>query len=112
MISPNVKWDHSQPWPLPKLNLGNNLESKFEIDLTKNGEHRSFLDHKIDGRPVLPAAGYLVLVWKALANREGKVWDQMPVIFENVSIQRATILTPDGRFLDLAFFCLGLQCIF
>ena len=103
MISPNVKWDHSQPWPLPKLNLGNNLESKFEIDLTKNGEHRSFLDHKIDGRPVLPAAGYLVLVWKALANREGKVWDQMPVIFENVSIQRATVLTPDGRFLNLAF---------
>ena len=96
MISPNVKWDHSQSWPVPKVDVGNGLETSFEIDLSKNSEHRSYLDHKIDGRPVMPAAGHLVLAWKALANREGKIWDQMPVMLENITIHRATFLIPDG----------------
>ena len=99
IISNVIKWDHSDTWEVPKVDSGSNLGTSFEIDLSKNSEYRYFLDHQIDGRPVLPAAGYLVLAWKALANREERQWDQMPVMFEDVNIHRATLLVPDGMVL-------------
>ena len=100
IISNVIKWDHSDTWEVPKVDSGSNLGTSFEIDLSKNSEYRYFLDHQIDGRPVLPAAGYLVLAWKALANREERQWDQMPVMFEDVNIHRATLLVPDGMVLS------------
>ena len=97
MISPAVRWDHSVTWAVARDDEANEEGSSFEIDLSENSEYRYFLEHKIDGRPLFPGAGFLVLVWKALANREGIQYDQMPVMFEGVRIHRATILTPDSK---------------
>jgi fatty acid synthase, animal type len=52
--------------------------------------------HKIDGRVLYPATGYLVLAWQALARMKGQLYDQMPVEFQNVNIHRATVLPPTG----------------
>ena len=101
MLSPTVRWNHTQSWAVESADIENDNGSSFNIDLSKDSEYRFFLDHKIDGRPIFPGAGYLVLVWKALANREGKKWDQMPILFEDVNIHNATMLVPDSRWILL-----------
>ncbi|PIO30635.1 hypothetical protein AB205_0176750 [Aquarana catesbeiana] len=52
--------------------------------------------HCIDGRVLYPATGYLVLAWRTLARSLGVVMEQTPVIFEEVTIHRATILPKTG----------------
>ena len=97
MISPHVQLDHSHTWEVAKVSSGNNREMSFEIDLSKNSHYRHWLDHKIDGRPVLPAAAGLWLTWRALGAREEREWQKMPVLFEDVTLYRAAILNPDGN---------------
>ena len=96
MIAPCLKWDHSESWYVLREKIEDNQGSSFVIDLSKNSEYRYLLDHKVDGRSIFPAAVYYFFTWKALASREGKQWDQMPVMFEDIHMQRATMLSPDG----------------
>ena len=103
MISPLVKWDHRDSWHVLDKNNDDKDGSTFEIDLSKQSEYRYLLDHIIEGRPMLPAAVHFIFVWKALANREGKTWDQMPVHFENVQIHRAVMLIPDSKLIVFCF---------
>lgn len=50
-------------------------------------------DHKIDGRTLYPATGYLMLVWMAFAKfLSCAVWDYA-VEFKNVSFKRATVVS-------------------
>lgn len=53
--------------------------------------------HCIDGRVLYPATGYLVLAWRTLARSLGITMEQMPVIFEEVTIHQATILSKKGE---------------
>ena len=53
--------------------------------------------HMIDGRVLFPAAGYLVLAWRTLARLKGTMYQQLPVVFENICIHRATIMPHTGR---------------
>lgn len=67
----------------------------MEVSLT--GENDAYLvGHTIDGRILFPATGYMSLVWKTFAKLRGTTFDQLPVIFENVSFQRATIMQKEG----------------
>ncbi|CAG2116696.1 unnamed protein product, partial [Medioppia subpectinata] len=54
-----------------------------------------YLDHSVDGNPIFPATGYLMLAWRKLAATMGKLWYSVPVIFENVQLKRAIFLTED-----------------
>ena len=99
MLSPEVQWDHSHTWDIPIFDQRKQQGSRFEIDLSKDSEHHYLMDHVIDGRPIMPAAAYLVLAWKALANREGKEFTEIPVMFEDVKFVRRTYLSANGEFL-------------
>lgn len=55
------------------------------------------LDHCIDGRALFPATGYLCLVWRTLAHRLGLSLEQVPVVFEGVTLHQATILPRTGE---------------
>ncbi|CAG7823270.1 unnamed protein product [Allacma fusca] len=70
-------------------------EAVIEISLT-NENDEFYAGHKIDGRVLFPATGYLFLVWKTFAKLRGTNFDQLPVVFENVSFQRATIMQKEG----------------
>jgi len=60
-------------------------------------EHDAFLaGHTIDGRILFPATGYMFLVWQTFAKLQGTTYEKLPVIFENLSFQRATILQKEG----------------
>nr|KAG5704186.1 hypothetical protein BaRGS_009716 [Batillaria attramentaria] len=102
MISPLVAWDHSTSWAVPKLEdflssgSGRPTDSKCEISIADDSDDKYIEGHVIDGRVLFPAAGYLVLAWQALARLHGTVYQQLPVIFENVNIHRATIMPSTG----------------
>ncbi|XP_008469363.1 uncharacterized protein LOC103506739 [Diaphorina citri] len=60
MISPTVKWDHSIQYQVPSfLPQNNSGQNDFEISL-KNDDDKSLAGHKINGRVLYPAAGYMV----------------------------------------------------
>ena len=90
MISPLIKWDHSQSWEVPRYQA-NKSGSGFDIDLTS--EDHYLVDHKTDGQILLPGASLIMMVWKAVAEREGKLWKEMPVMFEDFTLHRGTYLT-------------------
>ncbi|KAL0116142.1 hypothetical protein PUN28_011183 [Cardiocondyla obscurior] len=97
MIGPLVRWDHSTAWDVAvfKQISGQSGECIVQIDLSKEAD--SYLaGHQIDGRILFPATGYMLLVWKTLAKLRGTDFEQLPVVFENVRFQRATIMPKEG----------------
>jgi len=97
MLSPLVKWDHSISWDVAKFGQGGSRSGESVIDVNLSSEAEAYLaGHTLDGRILFPATGYMFLVWKTLAKLRGTTYDQLPVVFENVSFQRATILQKDG----------------
>ncbi|KAM4664019.1 fatty acid synthase [Discoglossus pictus] len=102
LISPLIQWDHNQTWDVPKpedfsSGSGGSLSSTvYNIDMSPESPDAYLAGHCIDGRVLYPATGYLVLAWRTLARLLGVVMEQTPVIFEEVTIHRATILPKTG----------------
>lgn len=97
MISPLVKWDHSLQWDVASYKELMNQSGKtiVQVDLSKETDaHIS--GHQIDGRVLFPATGYLLLVWQTFAKLRAANFEQLPVVFENVRFQRATIMPKSG----------------
>ena len=95
-LSPLVKWDHSQSWLVTQypeyFNPSSNADFTVKCDINE-AEDEYIADHCVDGRILFPATGYLLLAWKMLAKCKGQFYDKMPVLFENITLHRATILT-------------------
>ncbi|KAH7943510.1 hypothetical protein HPB52_009166 [Rhipicephalus sanguineus] len=95
-----VSWDHTQSWTVagwkdfPTAAMA--LEEIVEVDLETNSGDQYLSGHRPDGRVLYPATGYLVLAWRSLARRLEKRLHQVPVIFEDVTLCRATILPKSG----------------
>ncbi|KAL1471045.1 hypothetical protein MTO96_040147 [Rhipicephalus appendiculatus] len=95
-----VSWDHTQSWTVvgwkefPTAAMA--LEEIVEVDLEAYSGDQYLSGHRPDGRVLYPATGYLVLAWRSLARRREKPLHQVPVVFEDVSICRATILPKSG----------------
>ncbi|XP_077491843.1 fatty acid synthase-like [Amblyomma americanum] len=104
-ISHLVSWDHSERWRVAKWNefagFAQSTEDVVEVDLGANEGDAYLAGHQLDGRILFPATGYIVMAWRHLAKRYGKPFHQVPVILEDVTVHRATILPKRGpvRFL-------------
>ncbi|XP_064351418.1 fatty acid synthase [Camelus dromedarius] len=101
LISPHIKWDHSQTWDVPASKdfpSGSSCSSAtvYNIDTSPESPDHYLVDHCIDGRVIFPATGYLCLVWKTLARALGQNMEQVPVVFEDVTLYQATILPKTG----------------
>lgn len=97
MINSLVKWDHSLTWAVGSYKdlLDQSGKTVVQIDLSKKAD--AFIaGHQIDGRVLFPATGYMVLVWKTLAKLRGEDFEQLPVVFENMRFERATIMPKEG----------------
>ncbi|XP_069807612.1 fatty acid synthase isoform X2 [Dendropsophus ebraccatus] len=102
LISPLIQWDHSQTWDVPKPedfpagSGGSTSSTVYNIDMNPDSPDIFMSGHCIDGRVLYPATGYLVLAWRTLARSSGVVMEQTPVLFEDITIHRATILPKTG----------------
>lgn len=98
MISPLIKWDHSEKWITRRWNKSltqSQTTMKVEVGPLDSPD-RYLLDHCIDGRHLYPATGYIFLIWKAFAEMKGELMTRQPVSFQNVKIHRATLLSETG----------------
>ncbi|XP_037515436.1 fatty acid synthase [Rhipicephalus sanguineus] len=95
-----VSWDHSQQWTVAKWNdfpmLAQLSEEEVEVDLEDLERDAYLAGHQLQGRIVFPAAGYILMVWKSLAKRLGKPFDELPVVLEHLTFQRVVILPKTG----------------
>ncbi|XP_054448917.1 fatty acid synthase [Pteronotus mesoamericanus] len=101
LISPLIKWDHSQTWDVPAAEhfpsgSGTSSSTIYNIDTSPESPDHYLVDHCIDGRVIFPATGYLYLVWRTLARALDQNMEQMPVAFEDVTLHQATILPKAG----------------
>ncbi|NXX35212.1 FAS synthase, partial [Nicator chloris] len=102
LISPYIKWDHSQDWDVPKAedfpagSKGSASASVYSIDVSPDSPDHYLIGHCIDGRVLYPATGYLVLAWRTLARSLGMAMEEMAVLFEDVTIHQATIIPKKG----------------
>ncbi|KAM6175935.1 fatty acid synthase [Erethizon dorsatum] len=101
LISPHIKWDHSQTWDVPAAEdfpngSGSSSATVYNIDTSPESPDHYLMDHCIDGRVLFPATGYLFLVWKTLARSLSLPLEQTPVVFEGVTLHQATILPRTG----------------
>uniref|UniRef100_A0A8D2NDD8 Fatty acid synthase n=1 Tax=Zonotrichia albicollis TaxID=44394 RepID=A0A8D2NDD8_ZONAL len=98
LISPCIKWDHSQDWDVPTAedfpagSKGSASASVYNIDVSPDSPDHYLIGHCIDGRVLYPATGYLVLAWRTLARSLGVAMDEVAVTFEDVTIHQATII--------------------
>ncbi|KAF4797413.1 Fatty acid synthase [Turdus rufiventris] len=102
LISPYIKWDHSQEWDVSKAedfpggSKGSASGSIYNIDVSPESPDHYLTGHCIDGRVLYPATGYLVLAWRTLARSLGMAMEEMAVMFEDVTIHQATIIPKKG----------------
>lgn len=80
----------------------------FCADMNPESPDYYMIGHCIDGRVLYPATGYLVLAWRTLMRSLGAVMEHTPVIFEDVTIYRATILPKTGK--RFVFFDCSCKC--
>ncbi|KAK0070671.1 hypothetical protein PV325_000245, partial [Microctonus aethiopoides] len=98
MISPLIKWDHSDDWYVTsykvqdKITLG---ERTVEVTLTDE-DYEYMAGHVIDGQNLLPVTGYLALVWQTVGMMKGKLYTEVSVVFQDVKFLRATTLPKEG----------------
>jgi len=58
--------------------------------------------HVIDGRNLLPATGYLALVWQTIGLMKETIYTKLPIIFKDVNFIRATNLSKNAVELRIA----------
>lgn len=66
-------------------------------DVNPESPEHYLVGHCIDGRVLYPATGYLVLAWRTLARSLGTTLEELPIMFEDVTIHQATILPKKGE---------------
>lgn len=96
MINSMVQWDHSIKWHVPSFTSETEeIGERVAINPSVK-EYKSLEQHKIDGRVILPLSGCLLMVWKILAKQKKVHFEKLPVVFEDVTVNRATIIPNDG----------------
>ncbi|XP_011695514.1 PREDICTED: fatty acid synthase-like [Wasmannia auropunctata] len=95
MISPLIRWDHSEDWYIPSYKTQKSMKSRERyVEILLNDEDYDYMDgHVIDGRNLLPAMGYLAIVWQTIGMIKGQMYTTIPIIFRDVKFIRATYLS-------------------
>ncbi len=98
-ISPLIKWDHSEDHYLTRYGVDRSNKAEMNrvfIDISLSTYEKSTYEylkgHQIEGRTILPAMGYVLLVWDTFAKMHYKQYSEFPVVFENVEFFHATLL--------------------
>ncbi|XP_077275953.1 fatty acid synthase-like [Temnothorax americanus] len=95
MISPSIRWDHSKDWYIPSFETQMSIKSRERcVEISLDDEDYYYMHgHRIDGRNLLPATSYLVLVWETVGMMKGITYTTIPIIFRDVNFIRAIHFT-------------------
>ena len=111
-----VRWDHNKSYLVktyPEYHCRATASDYVQKFSLANPDDQFLKDHAFDGKCVLPASAYLLMVWRRLASSRGLLWYHFPVVFENVEFKRLTpmsenevklsvrLLDPTGEFVVL-----------
>lgn len=98
MISPLIKWDHSDDWYVTSYRMQEKITSGERIvEVTLTDEDYEYMaGHMIDGRNLLPATGYLAFVWETVGMMKGELYTEISIVFRDVKFLRATTLPKEG----------------
>ncbi|KAH7943222.1 hypothetical protein HPB52_006534 [Rhipicephalus sanguineus] len=88
-----------------------NSAEEVELDPQRNHGVANVYDNRLDGRTMFPTRGYLVLAWKELAKRLEQPINEVPVIYEDVSIHRATSSRHRDLKCDISFLRSGMRTV-
>ncbi|XP_047362716.1 fatty acid synthase-like [Vespa velutina] len=99
MISPLIRWKHSDDWFVADFKRQERIDSGeriFEISIDYE-EYQYVSGHMVDGRNLFPATGYLCLVWETFGMMTGQLYTEVSVVIENVKFNRATTIPKEGK---------------
>ena len=99
MISPLVRWEHSDDWYVTSYRMQEKIVSgERVVDVSLSDEDFEFIaGHMIDGRILFPATGYLTLIWETVGMMRGELYTEVSVVFEDVKFLRATNIPKEGN---------------
>ncbi|XP_035738069.1 fatty acid synthase-like isoform X1 [Vespa mandarinia] len=99
MISPFIRWEHSNDWFTTQFKKQEVLTSGERIvSIAIADENFAYIKgHVIDGRNLFPATGYLCLVWETLGMTMGEFYTETSVVMENIKFNRATTVPKEGK---------------
>ncbi|KAG5675346.1 hypothetical protein PVAND_005256 [Polypedilum vanderplanki] len=90
MISPKIKWNHSENHFVAYFDAKYELE-RFSMILNFDSEEFSFLkDHVIDGKMIIPGAFYIYIIWKLFALMNSTDLNKMKITIKDIELARMT----------------------
>ncbi|KAL7037047.1 hypothetical protein ACKWTF_009050 [Chironomus riparius] len=94
MISPLIKWQHSEEWFVTRFeSQKSNRSGERHLVINLSDQEFDYINgHTIDGRVLFPATAYLHFVWETIGLMMGVYYFDVGVIFEDVKFVRATAL--------------------
>ncbi|KAG5318197.1 FAS synthase, partial [Pseudoatta argentina] len=87
MISPSIRWDHSEDWFIPKYKIQKSIKCRERyVEILLNNEDYDYMSgHVIDGNNLLPATGYLALVWQTVGMIKEQIYKTLSIVFKEVN---------------------------
>ena len=99
MISPIIRWDHSQDWRVPLFEDfvpdGSAGAISFEYDMASYADPMD-LAHKVEGHPMFTIAGNVYQAWVATAKQRRANPDETPFVLEDLTLHRAKMIPKTG----------------
>ncbi|CAH1180924.1 unnamed protein product [Phyllotreta striolata] len=93
-LSHMVQWEHKTSWFVPYWKNSDSSGKIISINLSEE-KHKYLKGHAINGKIVMPAAGFLCMVWKLASETHSD--STLPVVFERVEFKESVTLTQDGN---------------
>ncbi|EFN74822.1 Fatty acid synthase [Camponotus floridanus] len=95
MISHLIRWDHSEDWYIYHY-VGQKKLNMEEVIVNINLLDKEFIymtGHVVNRKNLLPATGYLFLIWQMIGWLKKQNHVDIPIVFEDVNFLRSTVLS-------------------
>ncbi|KAG5316385.1 FAS synthase, partial [Acromyrmex insinuator] len=99
MIAPSIRWEHTDDWFVTAYKLQKKVTSgeRTVIMNITDDTFEYMIGHVIDGKNLIPAIGYLVMVWETMGMLQEELYTELSVVFEDVSFMRAIHIPKEGN---------------
>lgn len=97
------RWNHSENWFYMIFDKSKRPSVRERTKTIATNSRLAYMfDHVIDERILMPASGYLFLIWQMIGKLLCLPYNEIPIVFEDVSFLRATHLSETAVKLTLS----------